>query len=195
MSPESSQPGFLEKEALKLQYAIKRINTQNHKYYHPYYFFMGCVFYEQDKHKEAVACLENAIIGAWHSRTNRSLIRWLIALIYIDQKDFPKARLELDEALKLLDTSASINSLRADTENGNRQPIREGIIETQEKLAGEPFLRDVPPAPPGNKDSSSTQQTQETAGNTSNTPGKEDPAQHETFTGKGMSFPPWAETS
>lgn len=125
----------------QLQDAIPESDTQSHKDIHTLYFFLGYVYYEQGRYDQAVDCLKNAVFGTWRSRVNKSLIKWLTAIVYVKKQDFPKARLELDEALRLLETSASLNSLRENIENRKRQTIRQGITDRLMLLESESFFR------------------------------------------------------
>lgn len=196
MSLNTLSSGKLDLEERHLQDTIKEINTQNHKCIHTIYFFLGCIYYEQNKYKKALEYLAYAGIGSWHSRTNKSLTKWLIALICFDQKDFPKARLELAEATQLLETTAAINSLRAGLENRSRQAIRQGMAKTKELLASEPFFHFIPSTSENNPDSrpsgdSSAKQTGEPEENTKSNSA----AYQETYTTEDVSVLQSTESS
>ncbi len=147
LSLDASQPIQLSQAADKLVDAIKQLNTQDFSIIGAYYLFLGCVYDAQREHKKAIYCFQNAILETHVSKINKSIAHWLLGVTYYDTNDFPRARRELQEALKLLTANTSVNTLRSNTESKARHEIREKIRNALERLFDEPLFRSIPPTP------------------------------------------------
>lgn len=144
---DAGESNQMQQAVAKVLDAIKQVDILDIQKIGVYYLLLGCLCYEQSKHDKSVEYSHNAINKIWNSRINKSLAHWLLGLSYYNLNDFPKARRELQEALKLLTANTSVNTLRSNTESKARYEIREKIRNALERLFDEPLFRSIPPTP------------------------------------------------
>ena len=137
----------LDEAIEQLSDAISQINLNNHEHTGMYHLFLGCLFYEKNMNQMAIQHAQSAIRQMWDSTVNKALAHWLLGLIFSNIGDSPKARHELQNALKLLAANSSLNSPRANREKRSRQTIQQDIGNTLKQFLQQPIFRTVRPDP------------------------------------------------
>ena len=176
-SLSTSRTNELSEAIDKLSEMIKYVTTHEIQQIGFYYLFMGCMYYEQGKYQNAINYLQNAVNEIWGAQENKSLTHWLLGLSYRNLQQYPKAHLELQEAIHLLGTNTNVNTPRIHTEAKKRQEIRQEIKYILEQLLNDPLFPPDAPATPQPDKSPSTNNTSSEWNNASRKRSQADPAE------------------
>ena len=176
-SLSASRTNELSEAIDKLSETIKHVTTQEIQQIGFYYLFMGCMYYEQGKYRYAINHLQNAVNEIWGAQENKSLTHWLLGLSYRNIQQFPKAQLELKEAIHLLATNTNVNTFRIHIEAKKRQEIQQEIKNMLEQLLSDPLFPPDAPATPQPDKSPSTNNTSSEWNNASRKRSQADPAE------------------
>jgi tetratricopeptide (TPR) repeat protein len=193
-SLSASQPNELSQAINNLSTTIKHVNAHDIQQMGTYYLFLGCIYYEQDKYQTAFHCLQIAVNEIWGVQVNKALTHWLLGLCYRNTNQYLKACQELEEAIELLATNTSVNTLSTNSQSQKRQEILKIIQAEFEQFQNDPLFPTEPPVPDQSTDSAPKEKSTVNENGTSRTKPQEDNATStpvsEIQTGKNI---PWRE--
>ncbi len=124
---DMSRPDTLENKIEYLNDLKDEACIKNHDCFGYYYLFLGCIYYEKEEYDNVISNLQRANPELWESQINKALAHWLLGINYSHMNKYPKAQMELKEALNILWVNTCINSCQIEEQQHLKSVIREKI--------------------------------------------------------------------